>query len=177
MDLPSLGKSQAILELREQRRESAVEIIAIKIAQINIVDTVGFVIVLTAEIKTLEPGSISMPNFAAIVPKKIGTNEVARSKRAEIIAAIETVFGFLAAKHLCPISCSININKRGIKSQVNQGVVELASNMCSGGFREADFITEPLHKAVMITMEKEVRINRVCKISVLTTAFNPPIVV
>ena len=42
----------------------------------------------------------------------------------ELIVAIEIDLPFLAAKQRCPISCSIKMNKRGIKSQAVHGTCE-----------------------------------------------------
>ena len=62
-------KSQAILELMEHRMESAVDTIAIRIAQITIVAMGGFVRSLVDAIRTLEFGDMFKPKMEALYPK------------------------------------------------------------------------------------------------------------
>ena len=89
--------------------------------------------------------------------------------KAAILAAKETVLGVLAAKQRCPISCSINIKKRGMSNHVSQGALCVGTKI--GAWQVGSGVLE--QKAIA----KATMMKPACIISVRTTAFKPPMTV
>ena len=109
-------KSQAIFELTALIKEEAVEIIAAKIAQPvsavrNGLDVFAIDVISMLPFKE----AVSCVSLAK-TPKEIGITQIINVIIPAKRQAFETIFEEAPAKHLCAMSCSIIMKRRGISS-------------------------------------------------------------
>ena len=111
-------KSWAMRELIAHNKESAVDIIAARTAQLTKAVTMSFVRNDIVTIKTLEPSGITMSAFLASIPIVIGTIEKSSRRRPAQALAMIAVFLDFAEKKRCARSCSTKEKSIGINSKL-----------------------------------------------------------